>query len=166
MTIILTAQINTNIEDLGIILTIGDTINLLDSFTPKELIESEDLETAINNNVITVDSEIVDYDEFIYRIKQITEHEHHNFKILQHNIYETNYFEVTKINDRAKYITYYTDGTKTQKIQEDEIIRGGDRVSQIITRKYDVGGTLIQEITQTLNRDVDERVESIDSDII
>lgn len=155
-----TATTNTEIRDLGIIISTGETIDLLINFNKEDLLKSADLQSAMNTLTTSIDGVIVDYDELIKRIKSLTNHEHYNLNQLQHNIYENNFFKVTKLNGTTKYITYYSDETMTEKIQEDEIIRDIDgKVERIITRKYD-NEIIVQELTQLLNR-VGGKVESI-----
>lgn len=164
-------EINTNtqveIRDLGIILNAGETINLLDNFYKEDLLQSLDLESAINGEVdISIDGETVDYGEFIEKLSSFTKHEHNTLNKIQHNIYKDNYFMVTKQDGNTKYITYYTDDSMTNKIQEDEIVRDENgKVSQIISRKFE-NDSMTQEMKQSLNRNGNGKVESITTNII
>lgn len=163
MTVEMTAIIQTNIEDLGVILAENEFINLLDNFDKEDLLQSTDLETAINSVDVTiaVDGEVVNYNEFIQKISNLTKHEHYNLNQIQHNLYTENYFKVTKENGKSKFITYYTDNNMTSKVQEDEIVRDVEgKVSEIVTRTYE-SGVVIQEMSQLLNRDAEGKVESI-----
>lgn len=166
MEIILTANTYLEIQDLGVILQKADAINLLENFEIDDLLNSNDLETQNNNYIITIDSENVSYDIFIERIISLTKHEHNKLNVLQHNLYEQNYFMVIKEGGKSKFITYYKDNTQNEKIQEDEIVRDAEgKVSQIITRKYD-SGLLHQEMIQILNRGNEGKVESISTNTL
>lgn len=163
MTANITAVTNIEIRDLGIILKVDETISLLENFNSEELLKSSDLEIAINNiDVnISINGDIVNYEEFVDKLSSFTKYEHNTLNKIQHNLYNDNYFVVTKVDGKSKYITYYTDETMIDKIQEDEIIRETDgRVGQIISRKY-IDNNVVQEMTQNLNRNVDGKVESI-----
>lgn len=162
MTIEITATKQIEIKDLGIILAENEFINLLDNFYKEDLLSSSSLKTAIDDSAITmsIDSEIVNYEEFVNKLSSFTKHEHNTLNKIQHNLYKDNFFQVTKTDGTTKYITYYTDDTLSDKIQEDEIIRDtNNRVSQIITKKYE-DGVVVQELTQNLNR-VEGKVDSI-----
>ena len=162
MIIEMSATENTEIRDLGIIISTGETINLLDNFNKEIIINSNDLESAMNMSIIvTVDGESLNYNELIRRISNITNYEHYNLNQLQHNMYEDNFFKVTKNEGTTKYITYYFDDSMINKIQEDEIIRDtSGRVERVITRNYE-NGVVEQEMIQYLNRDINGKVESI-----
>lgn len=166
MEILLTANSNIKIQDLGVILQTSEIINLLDNFEANDLLNSNDLSLQQTNYTITIDSEVVSYDIFIERITALTKHEHNDLNVLQHNLYKQNYFAVTKESGKSKYITYYKDETQNEKIQEDEIVRDGEgKVCRIITRKFG-GVEITQEITQILNRDSNGKVESISTNIL
>ena len=166
MEIILTANTNLEIPDLGIRLNDTESINLLDNFETHAIISSQDLGLKETDYSITIDSETISHEVMIERLTSLTKHEHNKLNVLQHNIYETNYFMVTKQDQKSKYITYYKDDTMTEKVQEDEIIRDAEsKVSQIITRKYD-NGVLYQEMTQILNRGTTGKVDSISTNTI
>lgn len=163
MIVEITATVETEIRDLGIILAENEFINLLNNFNKEDLLQSADLETAINNINVTVsiDGLVVNYEDFIDKISSFTKYEHNTLNKIQHNLYKDNYFKTTKLNGTTKYITYYTDETMTEKIQEDEVIRDvSGKVSQIVSRIYE-NGLVVQELNQLLNRDVSGKVESI-----
>lgn len=167
MEIILTANIGLEIRDLGIILKNTESINMLENFEVDDLMQSEDLESNQSSYDITIDSESVTYDVFIERITKLTKHDHNNLNVLQHNIYNDNYFMVTKTDGTTKYITYYTDDTMTSKLQEDEIIRDpSGKVGEIITRKFNENGLIYQELRQVLNRNLEGKVESISTNTL
>lgn len=168
MEIIITASDeNLQIEDLGVILLKSENINLLDNFQPNDLISSVDLELQRNKYFITIDSEPVSYSILIDRLKYLTKHDHNKLNILQHNIYLGNYFKVTKQDGKSKFITYYRDETMSDKIQEDEIVRDSSgKVGQIITRKFNDDGSIHQELTQSLNRNTEGKVESISTNTL
>ena len=169
MIIELQAKTNVAIQDLGVILNTGDVINLLENFETDQLIDSIDLKTEIQNSNVetTIDSDIVNYNEFIRRISNLTKHEHYNLNQLQHNLYDDNYFKVTKQSGKSKFITYYKDSSMVDKIQEDEIVRDASgKVSEIITRKFNTDGTVYQKLTQILNRNTEGKVESISTNTI
>jgi hypothetical protein len=156
-----------SIADLGIILSPGDSIDLLENFEADDLINSEDLETSITSSQseVYVDTELVDYNEFIRRIRFLTEHKHYNLNQIQHNLYSQSYFIVTKQSGKSKFITYYTDSTMAEKIEEDEIVRDGSgRVNSIIKRKFK-NNTETQKQTQLLNRGATGKVDSISTNI-
>lgn len=164
MEVVLTANSDITIRDLGIILQTGQSINLLDNFTTEDVLASQDI--IVGDHTITIDSNIVDYNEMVDRISSLTKHQHNDLKIIQHNLYEENHFVVMKEGDKSKFITYYKDNTLAEKIQEDEIVRGVDgKVSQIITRKYS-NGVLYQEMIQILNRGLEGKVESISTNTL
>lgn len=163
MIIELRAENNLNIEDLGIILSQGQSINLLENFNKDDLLRSNDLSPAIDNIecVVFINGETVDYNGLVYRLSSLTEYNHYHLNQLQHNLFQSNFFKVEKQSGNTKFITYYTNSNMTEKIQEDEIIRNNEgQVGEIITKKYS-GGEIIQEMHQILNRDTQGKVESI-----
>lgn len=167
MEIILTASIDLEIRDLGIILKNTESINMLENFDVDEMIQSNDLQSSQSDYDITIDLESVTYDVFIERITKLTKHDHNDLNVLQHNIYDNNYFMVTKTNGTTKYITYYTDDTMTNKLQEDEIVRNqSGKVGEIITRKFNGDGSIYQELRQVLNRSIEGKVESISTNTL
>jgi len=167
MNIILTANTDLGIEDLGIILSTSESINLLENFEVDDLMASEDLSTQQSNYTVVIDSNTVSYDVFIERITKLSKHDHNNLNVLQHNIYEQNHFTVTKESGLSRFITYYEDDTLANKLQEDEIVRDMDgKVSQIITRKFNTDGSIYQQLTQVLNRNTEGKVESISTNTI
>lgn len=81
---------------------------------------------------------------------------------LVHNIAETSYLEVTRSGGRVTDVIIWTDSGKTTKIREVNITRSSGQVSQVVTKQYDGGGSLVQTLTQTINRSSGQ-VASIDS---
>ncbi len=149
------------VRDLGIELQPGERINI-ENIDEKYIIESQDL---INTQLIfQKDGLDITYDKAIQNIRKLRHPEHIAEDTIAHNLRDNYYFTVEKIGSTTSKIIYFKDATKTQKIREEEIIRNGGLVSQIILKIYDDNGILVETETQNLNR-VSGRVDSIISNI-
>lgn len=149
------------VRDLGIELQPGERINI-ENIDEKYIIESQDL----INTQLTFQKDGLDitYDKAIQNIRKLRHPEHIAEDTIAHNLRDNYYFTVEKIGSTTSKIIYFKDAAKTQKIREEEIIRNGGLVSQIILKIYDDNGILVETETQNLNR-VSGRVDSIISNI-
>jgi len=155
-----------SIDDLGIFLEDNESLDLLENFTSKEILDSEDLSIEYDNNNISfeLNTSSITYDELREYFEPLTEQKHESLDSLKHNLSEPAYFETTKNLEQKTYlITYYNDNTKTSKIREEEIIRDVDgKTSQIVLRQYDVNGDIYKTEIQTLNRSIEGTISSIE----
>jgi len=72
---------------------------------------------------------------------------------LVHDIAETCYEEVTRDgSNRVTDVIVWTNPGKTVKIREVNVTRTSGRVSQIVRKQYDAGGTLIATVTSVIAR--------------
>ena len=145
------------VQDLGIELQPNESMNL-ENISERDLLDSEDLTTQ--TGTLKIDSVITDYDTVIKYIKKLNHYEHLQVKTHAHNIRGTSFFDTEKVDGMTSKITYYTDGTKTNKVREEEIIRdinGG--VYKIESKVYNNNVVEEKEI-QTFDR-VDGKVDSI-----
>lgn len=92
----------------------------------------------------------------------ITANQHLDLDQLVHDIAETSYLEVTRSGGQVTDVIIYTDSGKTTKIREVNITRTLGQVSQVVTKQYDGGGSLVQTLTQTITRSGGQ-VASIDA---
>lgn len=150
--------VTTSINDLGIELQPGERINLL-NIEDKYILESVDLP---NSGVsYFVDGVVKTYETVRRYIQKLNEYDHIHVDTHAHNIRDDSFFDTEKINGKTVRITYYRDAAKTQKIREEQILRIDGVVDRIISTIYDDEENIIEIETQTLNRDVDGKVESI-----
>ena len=91
----------------------------------------------------------------------ITESQHRGLDQLTHIISEDSYTEIIRSYGKVLNVTIWTDNSKTTKIREVDLSRTSGKVSQIITKQYDVIGTLIETYTETITR-TNGRITSID----
>lgn len=158
------------IPDLGTQLESNESVDMLSNYTRHEILESQDLETIWDNGfvVFTIDGTPSTLVQVIKAITGMTEIEHENLDTLKHGLSEKAYFTVERnIQEDVEKIVHYTDNTKVIKIREDEIVRNiNEDVIQLIKRQYDSSGTIIKVETQTINRNVDGEVESIETETV
>lgn len=162
------------IDDMGIVLQPGEEVDIELNFDEKQILDSEDLEPAIVSG--DIEASITDFfvpppnshSDVVEYFRRLTEYEHLKLDQLVHGLSEESYFEAAKdVNNRTQFITYYKDAAKTIKIREEEITRQPDKkAASIIIRQYDENGALLRTETQTLNRNVQGKVESIDSEVV
>lgn len=144
------------INDLGTQFESGESIDMLENYTRNEILQSDDLETEYNNGYLkfTIDGNDSSLVQVIKAITGLTETEHENLDTLKHRLSEQSFFQVEKnLDGDVERIVYYTDGTLTTKIREDEIIRDQEGiVTQLIKRQYDSNDNVVVTETQTINR--------------
>jgi len=153
--------ITIQVKDLGIELQPNERINL-ENIDEKFIINSQDL---INTQLIFQKDNIdISYNKAIQHIRKLRHPEHIAEDTIAHNLRDNYYFTVEKINGITSKIIYFKDAAKTQKIREEEIVRNGGLVSQIILKVYDDNGVIVETEIQDLNR-IDGRVDSIIANI-
>lgn len=154
------------IDDMGIELQVGESLNLLENYTRDEILQSNDLETIYNNGYINfiLDSTTATLIQVIKAITGMTTIEHEELDTLKHTLSESSFFQVERnIEEDVERIVYYKDATLTTKIREDEIVRNIDGdVIQMIKRQYNINNNVIVTETQTINR-IDGDVTSIET---
>lgn len=148
------------VKDLGIELQPGERINL-ENIDEKFIINSQDL----INTQLTFQKDGIDilYDKAIQYIRKLRHPEHITEDTVAHNLRDNYYFAIEKIGGITSKIVYFKDAEKTQKIREEEIVRSGGLVSQIILKVYN-NGVVVETEIQNLNR-IGGRVDSIVSNI-
>lgn len=165
MEIILKSLDSVVINDLGLELELNQEVNLLECFSPQEIILSQDLEPLYNNSLISfmLDNEDATLVQIIQSLTGLSEYKHGKLNTLKHELSEQSFFQVERdINDDVKKIVYYKDNTLAVKIREDEIVRDNDGdVVQMIKRQYE-NGVILQTETQIINR-LDGDVISIET---
>lgn len=153
-----------SIKDLALELRPGESV-LLSSYTDKQLLESSDLQAVMTSNpnvLVTMAGTSVNHTSLTSGLTNMTMANHESANTLKHNVSENYYFETTKENDQTKFITYYTDSLKINKIREEEIVRTEvGTVSQIIIKNFNDEGNLESTEIQVLNRNVFGKVENI-----
>ena len=90
----------------------------------------------------------------------ITASEHRLLDQLVHNIAEDAYEEIVRTSGKVTSVIYWTDSGKTTKIRETLITRSSGKVSQIVIKQYNAGGSLAETLTGTFAR-TDGKVSSI-----
>lgn len=165
ITLINTSDYKLIISDLGIEIDPTEVIDLYSSFSAQELLISSGISalysSAQNFRILINGVVIGTYVEFVQKLTFLTQSEHETIPTLKHQEYEQYYFEVTKLNSRSKFITYYKDNTKVEKIREETINRNIDgRVSSVRTVQYDAGQNIVSDVTEILNRDASGKVIS------
>ncbi len=153
------------INDLGINVEDGESIDLNENFFDENLIESIDLQLPIDSGDVTIEINNVSstYNQLIEFLTKLNEFQHESLVTLTHDLYKNSFFKTTKdVNGRVIKITNFTDPSESQKIYEEEITRDiNSRVSSIRRSLYNSNGVFDRMETQTLNRNINGRVESI-----
>jgi len=149
------------IADLGIELQPNERIDI-ENIDERHIIASQDL---INTQLTFQENGFnITYNKAIKNIRKLRHPEHIDEDTIAHNVRDNYYFTVEKLNGSTNKIIYFKDANKTQKIRQEEIIRNGSLVKQIILKVYDNNGNVVETETQTLNR-IDGKVDSIISNI-
>ncbi len=165
MEIILKSLDSVMINDLGLELELNQQVNLLECFSPQEIVQSQDLEPLYNSSLISfmLDNEDATLVQIIQSLTGLSEYKHGKLNTLKHELSEQSFFQVERdINDDVKKIVYYKDNTLAVKIREDEIVRNNEGdVIQMIKRQYE-NGVILQTETQIINR-LDGDVISIET---
>lgn len=155
MEIILKSLDSIIVNDLGLELELNQEVNLLECFSPQEIIQSQDLEPLYNSSLISfmLDSEDATFTQVIQSLTGLSEYKHGRLNTLKHELSEPSFFQVERdANDDVKRIVYYKDSTLMIKIREDEIVRDSEGdVVQMIKRQYE-NGVILQTETQIINR--------------
>jgi hypothetical protein len=81
----------------------------------------------------------------------LTEVTHRPVDQLVHEIAETSYEEYEYTGSRVDAVRIYTDDTKVTKVREQEFTYTGNKVTQIVTKQYNVGGSVVETLTETFN---------------
>ena len=91
----------------------------------------------------------------------ISANQHRSLDQLVHLISENSYYERNYSSGKLNSEIWWIDVSKTTKIRE--IIRTytGWRVSQKVTKQYNISGSLVETFTETISRDCIERVTSV-----
>ncbi len=79
---------------------------------------------------------------------------HESLNSLVHEVNETSYVAVTRVDSQVTNVTIWTDYGMTVKIRETIITRSGGAVSECVERQYDEFGVLIvgQQLTSSFTR--------------
>ncbi len=78
---------------------------------------------------------------------------HENVDSLIHNLAETCFTELTRDgSNRVTNIIVWDSPSKVTKIRETNLTRTSGRVSQIVRKQYNPGGTLVQTVTSVIAR--------------
>ena len=160
-----TSDYNINVSDLGIEIHPTEVIDLYQSFSIQELLVSSGIQSLFVSEQsfrILIDGSVVlAYSDFVKKLTFLTSNEHETIPSLKHMEFEPYYFEVTKVDSKSKFITYYKDNTKAVKIREEIIMRDtSGRVNSIQTIQYNENGLPIYNRTETLNRDCSGKILS------
>jgi len=93
----------------------------------------------------------------------ITPGNHRTLDQLVHEIAEDSYCEIERSGGRVSSVISYTDSGKSIKIRSVDYARTAGRVSSIVVKQYDSGGSIIvgETLTGTITR-TGGRVSSID----
>lgn len=71
---------------------------------------------------------------------------------LVHNIAETSYEEITRVNGVVSSIILWVTSAKIQKIREEIFTRTSGLISIIVKKQYNAVGNLIETLTGTISR--------------
>jgi hypothetical protein len=76
--------------------------------------------------------------------------QHDLLPTLVHDIIATTFDEVTYSGSLISQIISWTSSSKTQKVQEILLSYSASLLSQIVTKRYDAAGALVQQVTEVL----------------
>lgn len=77
---------------------------------------------------------------------------HRQLNQLTHNIDETSYDEIVRVNGFVSSITTWDSNAKITKVREENITRVNGKVSQIVTIQYDNAGVAKETLTENFVR--------------